>query len=85
MVRRRARLRIEYAEWYPEIWAGEWHDAEWATERVLEQQRRGSPTWSLHGRVLSDAHFEFESGEYQPLAGAERRREIPPICDPLDR
>jgi hypothetical protein len=85
MVRRRARLRTEYAEWYPEIWAGEWHDAQWAAEKVLQQQRTSSPAWSLHGRVLSDAHFEFEGGDHQPSTGRERRREIPPIRDPLDR
>jgi hypothetical protein len=85
MTRRKVRLRHEYAEWYPQIWAGEWHDAEWAREAVLQQQCQGSPAWGLDGRVLSEAHFEFQDGDSHPPEGRDRRREIPPICDPLDR
>jgi hypothetical protein len=85
MVRRQARLRSEYAEWYPDLWAREWHDAEWATEKVLQQQRKGSPAWGLGQRILSEAHFEFQGGDFNPHAGRDRRREIPPICDPIDR
>ena len=74
MARRKARLRPEYAAWYPQLLAGEWHDAGCATESVLQQHRNDSPPWSLGRRILSDAHFEFEGGDYRPLEGRERRR-----------
>ncbi len=85
MIRRRVRLRPEYAEWYPEIWAGEWHDAAWTTEVVLRQLRDGSPAWGIDGRVLSGAHFEFEGGDFRSQEGGDRRRQIPVIRDPMDR
>jgi hypothetical protein len=85
MAGRQARLRLEYAEWYPQIWAGEWHDAAWATEAVLEQQQKGSPAWGLEGRVLSETHFDFRGGAQAPREERERRRAIPSIVDPLDR
>jgi hypothetical protein len=57
---REARLRDAYAEWYPEIRPGVWHNAEWLTEVVLRQQRRGTPAWALGERPLSDEHFQFQ-------------------------
>jgi hypothetical protein len=74
MVRRKARLRPEYAAWYPELLAGEWHDAGWATEKVLQQHRKDASSWRLGRRVLSEAHFEFEWGDYTPSEGRERRK-----------
>jgi hypothetical protein len=85
MVLRKVRLRPEYAEWYPDFWVGEWHDAEWATEQVLWQQTKGSPAWGLGRRILSEEHFEFQGGDHNPPTGRDRRREIPPIYDPVDR
>ena len=83
MARRNARLRPEYSAWYPQLAAGEWHDAGWTAEKVLQQYRRGSIPWSLGRRTLSEAHFEFEGGDYKPPEGRERRR--PPLHDQLDR
>jgi hypothetical protein len=74
MAQRKARLRPGYAAWYPELVAGEWHDARWATEKVLQRHRKDSPPWSLGRRILSEAHFEFEGGDYRPLEGHERRK-----------
>jgi hypothetical protein len=74
MTRRKARLRPEYAAWYPELLAREWHDAGWATEKVLQQHRKASPSWSLGRRILSEAHFEFEGGDSRPWEGRERRK-----------
>jgi hypothetical protein len=78
MTRRRARLRPEYADWYPQIWAGEWHDALWVTEIVRRQLREGSPTWFQGPRILSDRHFQFEGGDYgaRSRPTLERRRAI---------
>jgi hypothetical protein len=83
MARRKARLRPEYAEWYPQVIAGEWHDAVWATEKVLQQRRKDSPSWSLGRRILGETHFEFQGGDYKPPEGRERR--ISALYDPLDR
>jgi hypothetical protein len=59
---REARLRPAYGEWYPGIEAGVWHNAVWVTEKVLQQQRHGSPKWTLDTRPLSETHFEFQGG-----------------------
>jgi hypothetical protein len=60
MPSRQARLRPEYGEWYPKVTPDTWHNAAWLTEVVLQQQRRGTPTWALEGRPLSNEHFEFQ-------------------------
>jgi hypothetical protein len=73
MARRKARLRPEYAAWYPHLVAGEWQDAGWAAEKVLQQHRREASPWSLGRRTLSEAHFEFEGGDCKPPEGCERR------------
>ena len=83
MARRRARLRPEYATWYPQLVPGEWHDARWAAEKVLQQHRKDSPPWKLGRRTLSEAHFEFEGGDYRPPEGCERR--MLRLYDHLDR
>ena len=57
---REARLREAYAGWYPEITPGVWHNAEWLSEMVLRQQRKGTPAWALGDRPLSDEHFDFQ-------------------------
>ncbi|HZI73121.1 MAG TPA: hypothetical protein VFD73_03690 [Gemmatimonadales bacterium] len=67
---RQARIRQPYEAWFPTIEPGIWHNAAWMAERVLQQQRRGSPTWALDGRVLQDKHIEFRG--YGPL-----RRKFP--------
>jgi hypothetical protein len=83
MARRKARLRPDYAAWYPQLVAGEWHDAGWAAEKVLQQHRSGSTSWSLGRRALSEAHFEFEGGDYRAPEGRERR--MSPLYSYLNR
>lgn len=63
---REARLKEAYADWYPSISTGVWHHAGWVAEKVLRQQRVGSPSWQLEGRPLSDAHFDFQGGQAPP-------------------
>jgi hypothetical protein len=75
---RRARLKPEYAAWYPRIQPGEWHHAWWLSEVVRRQLRRES-TLPIGSRVLSDQHFDFESGERRPFAGRERRTPPPEL------
>ena len=69
---RQARLRAEYADWYPAVIPGVWHDATWVRETVLAQQRRGEPRWAIGGRILNDAHFEFQ-GASPPTIGRPQR------------
>ena len=74
---RRARLRPEFAGWYPGIPAGDWHNAMWAAETVRRQLLQGTPTWMAGRRVLDDGHFDFESGDYRPYSGMDRRMAVP--------
>jgi hypothetical protein len=73
---RRARLKPEFAAWYHRIRAGEWHHARWLTEVVRRELRR-EETFPVGARVLSDHHFDFESGERFPFRGRERRTPPP--------
>ena len=75
MSNRKARLRPEYAGWYPGIGDSQWHDAGWVREVVQRQLQRGSPAWEMQGRVLNERHFEFEGGDFGPAGGRERRRQ----------
>ena len=60
--RRTARLRPEYADWYPLVTTDRWHDAAHLTEVVRRQLGVGSPAWAPGSRVLSEEHFEFRGG-----------------------
>jgi hypothetical protein len=71
---RQARLRPAYEEWYPGVTTGVWHNAGWLTEKVLQQQRGGSPVWAIEGRPLSAAHFEFQ-GLGPPRRGCVKQRQ----------
>ena len=75
MLPRQARLRAAYADWYAGIQPDTWHHALWVRERALANLRNGSPQWeNRDGRVLSDAHFEFQGGAFGGgPAGVERR------------
>jgi hypothetical protein len=74
----RARLKPEYAAWYPKLRAGEWHHAWWLTE-VVRRQVRKEAVFPIGARVLSDRHFDFESGERCPFLGRERRTPPPEV------
>ena len=71
---RQARLREQFSIWYSRITPGEWHHALWVRERVLANCRKGEPQWheGEGGRVLCDAHFEFQGG----WDGAKRIRGV---------
>jgi hypothetical protein len=73
---REARLLPAYDEWYPRITLGVWHNAAWLTEMVLQQQRRGSPSWALGSRALSSAHFEFQGNGPSQGSSHWRRRMV---------
>ena len=73
---RQARLRKEYAEWYPHLAPARWQLASTVRRIVLRQLRQGSPHWKPGPRILSDEHFEFRgsssAGDSQ-VRNAERR------------
>jgi hypothetical protein len=71
---REARLRVEFADWYPGISAGVWHNAAWVREMVLAQLRHGSPRFLPTSRVLADAQFEFQGVADRSEQRGERRQ-----------
>jgi hypothetical protein len=79
---RQARLREEYATWYPGIPPGRWQLAEAVRRIVLRQLRHGAPSWAPGPRILSDLHFEFQGGSaagHAQASDVERRRRVPRV------
>jgi hypothetical protein len=84
MLPRQARLRPSFSDCYPRITPGEWHHATWAREIALAQLRTGGPRTQNGGRVLPDAHFEFQGAVGARSTGREPRRMVPPRTDPVE-
>jgi hypothetical protein len=62
-MRREARLRPEYAQFYPMLEPGKWESASVMAEKVAAiRLLQLADTFVLHDRVLADAHFEFRGG-----------------------
>ena len=65
--RRQARLRREYASWYPAIQVTGWFPAAMLARKVarqlLEGEPAGAPRWEPGPRLLDDRHFMFRRGE----------------------
>ena len=67
---RQARLRTEYAAWYPSIAVNIWIRASTvarAVARQLLENRQGQPwdlgpRWAVGNRILDDRHFTFRGG-----------------------
>ena len=64
---RQARLRSEYASWYPNISLSIWFPVSVVVRKVTRQLVHGdstlAPRWAASGRILDDRHFEFRGGE----------------------
>jgi hypothetical protein len=68
---RQARVRNEYAAWYPTIPVSIWIPANSVARTVARQllgERHGScwtlsPRWAVGPRILDDRHFIFRGGE----------------------
>jgi hypothetical protein len=74
---RQARIKPAYQEWFPRIQPGVWHNAAWLAEKVRHQQRHGSPTWALEGRVPRDEHVEFQGyGPFKRPSQETRQTDI---------
>ena len=73
---RQARLRNEYAAWYPLIPVSIWMPAQSVARTVARQllgNREGhcwilAPRWAVGPRILDDRHFLFRGGEYRTAA-----------------
>ena len=78
MLPRQARLRTIFNDWYSRITPGKWHHAVWVREVALASLRKGGPQWQPAGRVLSDAHFEFQGGSTERGNPGEERRMLRP-------
>ena len=78
---RQARLRREYAAWYPSIELPTWHPAKKLAGVVARQLLKGEPRhlepprWEPGPRILDDRHFEFRGGEAPRPSGTRTRRE----------
>jgi len=57
---REARLKAEYAGFYPDVEPGVWYTAATLAEHLLARfLRQDRPGRSLPERILDDHHFEF--------------------------
>ncbi len=59
---REARLRMEFAELYPPLEAGEWIPAAEAGARMIFYLWTRTAELDLEARVLHEEHFEFRGG-----------------------
>lgn len=72
---REARLMTEYVELYPGLAPGIWLPAAEVAEHIVAVVRREGGRLGLHGRVMSDEHFEFRGGSTAPTRNRRERRE----------
>lgn len=86
--RRQARLRREYAAWYPTISLSTWLPATTVARAVARQLLEGepewarAPRWAVGLRLLDDRHFEFRGGIEHRAPSAQTRREDPSTGGP---
>jgi len=59
---REARVRPEYAAFYPALRPGEWAAAAIVADRVVAGRLICGSGTVVRGRVLLDSHFEFRGG-----------------------
>jgi hypothetical protein len=64
--RRQARLRREYAPWYPTLSVTGWVPAATVARAVARQlvqgEPRWAPRWEVGPRLLDERHFMFRGG-----------------------
>ena len=79
--RREARLRPEYAAWYPTLSVVQWLTASTVARSVTRQLMEGEPKgaglprWERGARILDDRHFMFRRGFAQPSPQTRSRQE----------
>src|SRR5689334_22021691 len=74
---REARVRPEFALWYPGFRPDVWYPAGAVRMAVTMQLHTGSPRWAAAGRVPTNDHFEFRGGEPARRVGARTRDDDP--------
>jgi len=72
---REARLRQEYGKLYPGLTPGTWLPAREVAEHIVDVVRRERGRLGLHGRLMSDDHFEFRGCDTDPRPSRNERRE----------
>ena len=79
---REARLRPEFAEYYPTIPAGRWVPASEIGVRLLTYVAKGGTIPEGDGRLLRGDHFEFRGAARRGTARLRTRHEDPePTAD----
>lgn len=73
---RQARLKSEYASWYPSLSVTRWYPVATLVPMVTHQLVHGdpgsSPRWAPGNRPLDDRHFEFRGGVERDAAWRTR-------------
>lgn len=84
---RQARIRAEYAAWYPTIQVATWLPAR-SVARAVERQLMGEPSpyslgprWLPGPRLLDNRHFLFRGGGHRD-PGTRSRKEDAPSPEP---
>jgi hypothetical protein len=84
--KREARLRPEFASWYPAISVATWLPASSAARAVRRQLLEGEPPWAPRWqpgpRLLSDEHFYFRGGTARRSSGRTRVGDRPGTGEP---
>ncbi|HKT59006.1 MAG TPA: hypothetical protein VJQ46_03085 [Gemmatimonadales bacterium] len=80
---RQARVRAEYAPWYPTIQVATWLPAR-SVARAVERQLLGEtsrwslgPRWLPGPRLLDDRHFYFRGGSERDPTARSRKGDDP--------
>lgn len=78
---RQARIRAEYAAWYPTIQVATWLPAR-SVARAVERQLLGEPSqwalgprWLPGPRLLDERHFHFRGGAQRDPVTRSRRED----------
>jgi hypothetical protein len=79
---RQARIRNEYAAWYPTLSVVTWVPARTVARKVarhlLDGEPSWAPRWAVGPRLLDPAHFEFRRGHDRDPTVRTRLGEVPP-------
>ena len=87
LTHRQARLRREYASWYPTIQVTAWFPASMLARKVARQlldgEPKGAPRWEPGARLLDDRHFTFRRGEGETRTAIRAGDDPPGVLVPL--
>lgn len=82
---RQARLKPEFAHYYPGVEPDTWHAAAALADRVLAcRLLLPSRGFALHERAMSGGHFEFRGGDGPRLGAPDRLALDPRAAGALD-